>query len=251
MALLSLLRQAEDGPGELAVDEEAVAAGLGVGAHHRVEGRQQLVAPGPVPLVAAARVDVGGEPGVVSGWRSAGRTWRGPARPARRRRPAGWPTWCRRPPRGPRACRGSSRGPGSPGRSRRCATSWPGRPCRRWRAPRGSRRWTGSTGCASVTSPNWRAKSACWAGVRAWSRKKMTWCVLSACRTAATTSGSSGTERSTPEISAPMIGESGWTLTDGGERSPAPVCPTARQPLNPSPSRRRTLARDRRTTRAD
>ena len=32
----------------------------------------------------------------------------------------------------------------------------------------------GSTGWASVTVPNWRAKSACCSAVRDWSRKKMT-----------------------------------------------------------------------------
>src|ERR1700683_4255095 len=39
----------------------------------------------------------------------------------------------------------------------------------------------------------------------------MTGWVVQAWRTAATTSGSSGTERSTPLISAPMVGEMGWT----------------------------------------
>ena len=57
--------QAEDGARELPVDEQAVASRLGMGAHNRMEGRQQRVAPCAVPLVAAALGDVGGEPGVV------------------------------------------------------------------------------------------------------------------------------------------------------------------------------------------
>ena len=65
MALLSLSDRPKMVPGELPVDEQAVAAGLGMGAHDRVEGGQQLVAPCAVPLVAATLGDVGGEPGVV------------------------------------------------------------------------------------------------------------------------------------------------------------------------------------------
>ena len=72
----------------------------------------------------------------------------------------------------------------------------------------------GRTGWASVTWPNWRAKSACCSADSDWSRKKTTWCVLRACRTAATTSGPSGDEMSTPEISAPMVGERGCTLSE-------------------------------------
>ena len=45
--------------------------------------------------------------------------------------------------------------------------------------------------------------------------------------TAATTSRASGAEMSTPEISAPTVGEIGWTLTEVA-RVTAPVCPTAR-----------------------
>ena len=65
MALLSLLGQPEEGLGELRVDEQAVAPVLGVGADHRVEGGQQLLVLLAVPFVAAACLDVGGEPGVV------------------------------------------------------------------------------------------------------------------------------------------------------------------------------------------
>src|SRR5580704_18229115 len=72
----------------------------------------------------------------------------------------------------------------------------------------------GSTGCASVTMPNWRAKAACWSAVRDWSRKKMTWWVFRASRIAATTSGANGSAVSTPETSAPMVGERGWTLSE-------------------------------------
>ena len=42
---------------------------------------------------------------------------------------------------------------------------------------------------------------------------------------AATTSGASGAEMSTPEISAPMVGESGWTLTEVA-RVTAQFCPS-------------------------
>ena len=65
MALLSLSDKPEDGAGELPVDEEAVAPRLGMRAHDRMQGRQQLVAPGAVPLVAAALGHVGREPRVV------------------------------------------------------------------------------------------------------------------------------------------------------------------------------------------
>ena len=56
----------------------------------------------------------------------------------------------------------------------------------------------GSTGWASVTSPNWRAKSACWCGVRDWSRKKTTWCVLRACPHRAATAACQAGGRSSP-----------------------------------------------------
>src|ERR1700722_2422223 len=83
----------------------------------------------------------------------------------------------------------------------------------------------GSTGWASVTVPNWRAKAACWSAVRDWSRKKMTWCVFRASRTAATTSGAIGSAMSTPEISAPMAGERGWTLREVA-RVTGQLCPS-------------------------
>ncbi len=41
---------------------------------------------------------------------------------------------------------------------------------------------------------------------------------------AATTSGASGARMSTPEISAPMVGESGWMLTEVA-RVTARFCP--------------------------
>ena len=56
--------EAEDRLGELRVHEEAPAAVLGMGAHHRVEAGKQLVVVLAVPVVAAAGLDVGGEPRV-------------------------------------------------------------------------------------------------------------------------------------------------------------------------------------------
>ena len=83
----------------------------------------------------------------------------------------------------------------------------------------------GSTGWASVTIPNWRAKAACWSAVSDWSRKKITWWVFRASRTAATTSGASGSAMSTPAISAPMVGERGWTLREVA-RVTGQLCPS-------------------------
>ena len=108
----------------------------------------------------------------------------------------------------------------------------------------------GSTGWASVTMPNCRAKAACCSAVRDWSRKKMTWWALRASRIAATTSGASGSAMSTPEISAPMVGESGWTLTEVA-RVTGRFCPRSRRPSIAEPGRPRfrtlppTLARHR------
>ena len=62
MALLSFFDSPRIGLGELGVDEEPVAAVLGVGAHHRMERGQQLLVVHALPVVPAAGVDVGGEP---------------------------------------------------------------------------------------------------------------------------------------------------------------------------------------------
>ena len=70
---------------------------------------------------------------------------------------------------------------------------------------------------------------------------------------AATTSGASGSAMSTPEISAPMVGESGWTLTEVA-RVTGPILPEAAHALDrgartaPSRTLPPTLARtDHRT----
>ena len=83
----------------------------------------------------------------------------------------------------------------------------------------------GSTGWASVTSPNWRPKSACWSGESDWSRKKITWWALRAWRTAAVTGGANGTDRSMSRTSAPMVGERGCTLRLVARVTRA-LCPT-------------------------
>ena len=63
------------------------------------------------------------------------------------------------------------------------------------------------TGWAGVTSPNWRAKSACTSGARSWSGKNNTRWRHRAARTSATTASPSGRLRSRPRTSAPMLGE--------------------------------------------
>src|ERR1700683_2462112 len=98
----------------------------------------------------------------------------------------------------------------------------------------------GSTGCASVTVPSCRAKSACCSAVSDWSRKKITWWATHAWRTAASTSGASGTERSTPEISAPILGEIGCTpmLVARVTLQFCPKRPSAGAPTPKSPNER-------------
>jgi len=62
-----------------------------------------------------------------------------------------------------------------------------------------------------------------------WSRKKMTWWVFHASRIAATISEASGPDRSTPEISAPIFGEIGWTPIDVA-RVTSQFCPSSWSP---------------------
>ncbi len=64
MALLSFLDRPRIDWVNSRVHEQPVAAVLGVGAHHRVEGGEQLLVELPLPLVTAPGVHVGGEPGV-------------------------------------------------------------------------------------------------------------------------------------------------------------------------------------------
>ena len=53
------------------------------------------------------------------------------------------------------------------------------------------------------SGPKRAPNATCWAGVRSWSRKKITWCSTRAWRIAAIVSSGSGWARSTPVISAP------------------------------------------------
>ena len=66
----------------------------------------------------------------------------------------------------------------------------------------------------TLIGPKRRANARCCSSVRSWSRKKTTRWSSSTPRMAATVLSSSGSRRSTPEISAPMAAVRGWTSID-------------------------------------
>ena len=87
----------------------------------------------------------------------------------------------------------------------------------------------GSTGWASVTMPNWRAKSACCSRGEGLVAEEDDVVRVQRVAHGGDHRGANGTERSMPPISAPMVGESGCTLRLVARVTEA-LCPTSARP---------------------